>query len=170
VKNHGGYINVYSEKGLGTTFNLYFPALDGSTAGETTVPQAVERGSETILFVDDEAMILATGEELLKELGYTVLIANGGKEAVELFTRQMEDIDLVILDLVMPGLSGKETFLQLKSIHPQLKVLLASGYGINGAVDEILQEGCDGFIQKPFNVVQLSSKIRRILEPVTSAN
>ncbi len=170
VKNHGGYINVYSEKGLGTTFNLYFPAMEATHAGEMAVAHAVERGSETILFVDDEAMILATGEELLKELGYTVMIANGGKEAVELYSRQMEDIDLVILDLVMPGLSGKETFLQLKTINPHLKVLLASGYGINGAVDEILRDGCDGFIQKPFNVVQLSSKIRSILEPVTSVN
>jgi PAS domain S-box-containing protein len=170
VKNHGGYINVYSEKGLGTTFNLYFPALDRSAAGEVIVPQAIERGTETILFVDDEAMILATGEELLKELGYTVLIANGGKEAIELVAQNREYIDLVILDLVMPGLSGKETFLRLKATHPQIKVLLSSGYSINGSVDEILREGCDGFIQKPFNVVQLSTKIRRILDAGSKFN
>jgi len=170
VKNHGGYINVYSEKGLGTTFNLYFPALARSAAGELPIPQAIERGSETILFVDDEAMILATGEELLKELGYTVLIANGGAEAVGLFTQKMDDIDLVILDLVMPGLPGKETFLRMKSINPQIKVLLSSGYSINGIVDEILREGCDGFIQKPFNVAQLSSKIRSILDAGNRVN
>ncbi len=170
VKNHGGYINVYSEKGFGTTFNLYFPALDRSAAAEVIVPQAIERGTETILFVDDEAMILATGEELLKELGYTVLIANGGREAAELFAQKIDEIDLVILDLVMPGLSGKDTFLRIKSTHPQTKVLLASGYSMNGAVDEILREGCDGFIQKPFNAVQLSTKIRSILDAKASAN
>ena len=170
VKNHGGYINVYSEKGIGTTFNLYFPAVDRSAAGEVIVPQAIERGSETILFVDDEAMILATGEELLKELGYSVLIANSGQEAIEIFSQNKDEIDLVILDLVMPGLAGKETFLRLKSIRPQLKVLLASGYSINGAVEEILRKGCDGFIQKPFNVVQLSVKIRRILDVGARAN
>ena len=170
VKNHGGYINVYSEKGIGTTFHLYFPALEHSAASETVAPPAIERGSESILFVDDEAMILATGEELLKELGYSVLIANGGKEAVELYMQNMDEIDLVILDLVMPGLSGKETFLRLRSTNPRIKVLLSSGYSINGAVEEILREGCNGFIQKPFNAFQLSTKIRSILDAEAKMN
>ncbi len=170
VKNHGGYINVYSEKDLGTTFNLYFPALDRSYAEEIDTPQTIELGTETILFVDDEAMILATGEELLKELGYTVLIANGGKQALELYAEQINKIDLVILDLVMPDVSGKETFLRLKSTNPRIKVLLSSGYSINGAVEELLREGCDGFIQKPFNAAQLSVKIRSILDAEATVN
>ncbi len=170
VKNHGGYINVYSEKDQGTTFNLYFPALDRSSAGEIVTPQTIELGTETILFVDDEAMILATGEELLKELGYTVLIANGGQQAVELYAEQINEIDLVILDLVMPDVSGKETFLRLKSTNPRIKVLLSSGYSINGAVEELLREGCDGFIQKPFNAAQLSVKIRSILDAEATVN
>ena len=170
VKNHGGYINVYSEKGFGTTFNLYFPAMGGPAASEVIIPQAIEHGTETILLIDDEAMILATGEELLKELGYRVWIANGGQQGLEVYTQKKDEIDLVILDLVMPGQTGMDTFRRLKSINPLIKILLSSGFSKNGTVDEILRDGGDGFIQKPFNVVQLSVKIRSVLDAGPKVN
>ncbi len=163
VKNHGGYINVYSEKGTGTTFNIYFPASDRSAAAETDYAHNVVQGTETILVVDDEEMIVANSQELLTGLGYKVLSATDGRQALTIYSNHPNQIDLVILDLIMPNMTGKDTFLKLKSINPDLKVLLSSGYSMNDEAMEIMGKGCNGFIQKPFSVVQLSAKIRKIL-------
>ncbi len=164
IKNHGGYINVYSEKKLGTTFTFYLPASDKEAVQEQEKTVEVVKGSETILLIDDEAMILEVGQELLSELGYTVITANGGEEALRLFEENRDRIQLIIMDMIMPVMSGGQTFDRLKAMSPDIKILLSSGYSLNGQATQILERGCDGFIQKPFNMNQLSQKIRLILD------
>ena len=108
-------------------------------------------------------MIIDVGQELLQELGFDVLTAASGPDAIDIYHRKSADIDLVIMDLIMPGMSGGETFDRLKELDPHVKVLLSSGYSINGQAAKILERGCDGFIQKPFNINQLSEKIQGII-------
>ncbi len=164
IKNHGGYINVYSEIDQGTTFSIYLPASRKKIQKEIekTVP-TVAMGTGTILLIDDEETIIKVGEELLRELGYEVLAARSGQEAIELYQKNADKIDLVIMDMIMPGMGGGETFDRLKRINRDIKVLLSSGYSINGQASKILERGCDGFIQKPFNLIQLSDKIQQII-------
>jgi len=164
IKNHGGFINVYSEKEEGTTFNIYLPASEKEIIEEKKLSKDVLRGSETVLLVDDEDMIIDVGEQILERMGYTVLIARGGKEATEIYEKNKDKIDIVILDMIMPDMSGGDTFDRLREIDPDIKVLLSSGYSINGQATEILERGCDGFIQKPFNMKGLSQKLRQILD------
>ena len=121
-------------------------------------------GKETLLLVDDEDMILGVGSEMLKELGYVVLIARSGKGAVETYRINQGKINMVILDMIMPGMGGGETYDRIKEINPNIKVLLTSGYGIYGEATEILGRGCTGFIQKPFDLKMLSQKLREILD------
>jgi PAS domain S-box-containing protein len=151
IKNHGGFINVYSEKGEGTTFNIYLPASESDVSGQKSgISKDVRHGDETVLLVDDEEMIIDVGGQLLEKMGYKVLIAKSGKEATEIYEKNKDKIDIVILDMIMPDMSGGNTFDRLKEINPEIKVLLSSGYSINGQATEILERGCDGFIQKPF--------------------
>ena len=117
-----------------------------------------------MLLVDDEDMIIEIGDKILSSMGYKVLQAKSGKEAVEIYKENKDAIDIVLLDLIMPDMGGGETYDRLKEIDPGLKVLLASGYSIDGEASEVLERGCDGFIQKPFNMKQLSDKIREILD------
>jgi len=167
IKNHGGFIDVYSEKGNGTFFYIYLPAIDTQNTlqnKEIGPRDKITPGTETILFVDDEDMITDVGRQLLEKLGYTVLTAGSGREAVEIFQKHLNEISLVIIDMIMPGLNGGETYDELKKIDPNIKVLLASGYSINGLAQDILDRGCHGFIQKPFNIKTLSNKIRTVLD------
>lgn len=164
IKNHGGIITVYSEKGRGTTFNIYLPASEKEAIKQEKLGEGVLKGGETILFVDDEEMIIKTGKELLETLGYKVLIAKSGKEVIEIYRAKNEQIDMVILDTVMPDIGGGEIYDMLKKINPDIKVLLSSGYSMNDEIKEILERGCDGFIQKPFTLKELSRKIRKILD------
>lgn len=164
IKSHGGYINVYSEKEKGTVFTIYLPASEKIALKEIeSGPAAIIKGSGTILLIDDEEMILDVGIELLEELGYTVKSAMSGPEAIDVFKGERGKIDLIIMDMIMPGMGGGETFDRLKEIDPDIKVLLSSGYSINGQATKILRRGCDGFIQKPFNMNQLAEKVQRIL-------
>jgi CheY-like chemotaxis protein len=123
----------------------------------------VENGSGTIMLVDDETMVLEVGSKLLKKLGYTVFEAQNGNTAIDLFKENHEAIDLVILDMIMPGIGGGEVYDQIKEINSDVKVLLSSGYSIDGQATEILQRGCDDFIQKPFGLEDLSNKVKGIL-------
>jgi nitrogen-specific signal transduction histidine kinase len=164
IKSHGGYINVYSEQEKGTVFTIYLPASQKEVSVEKeTAPAAIIKGNGTILLIDDEKMILDVGIELLEELGYTVQSAMSGQEAIDVFVEDRDKIDLVIMDMIMPGMGGGETFDRLKEIDPEVKVLLSSGYSINGQATKILRRGCDGFIQKPFNMNQLAEKVQQIL-------
>jgi len=164
IKNHGGFINVYSEKGEGTTFNIYLPASEKEIIEEKELSKDVLGGSETVLLVDDENMIIEVGEQLLQKLGYKVLIAGNGKEAIDIYEKNKDKIDIIILDMIMPDMSGGDTFDRLKEIKSDVKVLLSSGYSINGQAADILEGGCNGFIQKPFNMKGLSQKLRQILD------
>jgi PAS domain S-box-containing protein len=163
IKNHGGFINVYSKKGEGTSFNIFLPASDKTVIDENTQPDEIVKGEETILLVDDEEMITEVNARLLKRLGYSVLVAGSGEEAVEIFEKKYSDIDLVILDMIMPGMGGRETYDRLKKISPVNKILLASGYAFDFRAQELLDRGCDGFIHKPFNIKEISLKIREVL-------
>jgi len=165
VKNHGGIITVSSKKGKGSTFHVYLPASDKIASGDAVEgSQKMLSGTETILLVDDETMIVEIGSELLKQLGYTVLTASGGHEAVETFADHKDTIDLVILDMIMPGLGGSETFDRIRQMRGDVKVILSSGYSINGHAAKILNKGCNGFIQKPFDITAFSRKIREVLD------
>jgi PAS domain S-box-containing protein len=163
IKSHGGIINVYSEKGEGTTFIIYLPASEKEAKSEKELPENILKGTETILFIDDEDMIINVGQEILKTLGYKVLIARSGKEALEVYKENQDKIDMIILDMIMPDMGGGETYARMKEINPDITALLSSGYSINAQAAEILKKGCNGFIQKPFHIKELSQRIREIL-------
>ncbi|MFC1812662.1 PAS domain S-box protein [Thermodesulfobacteriota bacterium] len=164
IKNHAGFILVSSEKGSGTTFEIYLPASDKKAVEDRTVRKGILTGSETILLVDDEDMVIEVGQQILATLGYNVLTARGGKDAINVFEKQPDRIDLVVLDMIMPDVGGGDAYDKMKAVNPDVKVLLSSGYSVDGQATEILERGCDGFIQKPFNIEQLSKKIREILD------
>ena len=163
VKGHGGYIDVESEEGQGTTFKIYLPASNGEIQKTIEVPDHIIKGTGTILLVDDEEMVLEVGERFLKVMGYQVLTAREGREAIEVYQKHRETIDLVLLDIIMPNMKGGEVFDRLKEISPDIKVLLSSGYSIDGEASQILERGCSGFIQKPFDMKQLSQSIGALL-------
>ncbi len=165
IKNHGGTIKVYSEKGLGTTFTIYLPSSDEEVLQKhAPVDLKPYEGDETILIVDDEKISTEAVRELLGALGYKVLTVKSGREALEIYKSNLKEIKLVILDMIMPDMSGKETFEKLMEMNKNLKVLLSSGYSINGEALKLLKMGCKGFIQKPFRVEELTRKIREILD------
>jgi len=164
VKGHRGMINVYSEPGRGATFTLYLPASDKAAVKEEPAQARVVRGTETLLLVEDEDALRELNRELLESLGYTVLTAGSGREAVAIFAEKRGAIDLVILDMVMPGMSGARIFERLRAMEPVVKILLSSGYSLNGEAQGIMDRGCNGFLQKPFALEQLSLKIREILD------
>jgi CheY-like chemotaxis protein len=139
------------------------PASDKPVIEEQMDEHIISAGSETVLVVDDEATIIDVSVQMLKEMGYKVLPAHNGKEAIEIFKQNNDKVAIVILDLIMPGMGGGEVYERLKEIDPTVKVLLSSGYSINGQVAEILNRGCDGFIQKPFKLNELSFKLREII-------
>jgi PAS domain S-box-containing protein len=166
VRNHGGIITVDSRKGHGATFSIYLQASEKPFAQDGRPTQSILEGEGTVLLVDDEELVLDVGRQMLEGLGYTVLTAEGGQEAIDVYAHFHEQIDLVVLDMVMPDLSGGDTFNRLKEIDPAVVVLLSSGYSIDGQAQEILNRGCNGFIQKPFTLKRLSRKLQETLRSV----
>jgi PAS domain S-box-containing protein len=164
IKNHGGFIDVYSEIGEGTTFNIYLPVLDQKIPEEKRLSSEILSGKEIVLLVDDEEIIAEIMEKALTLAGYRVLLARGGEEAIEVYKKNQNDIDLVVLDMIMPGMNGGKVFNRLREINPGVKVILSSGYSIDGEASQIMARGCNGFIQKPFGIKELSQKIREVLD------
>lgn len=166
VKTHEGYILCYSEVDSGTTFKIYLPALvqsgHWSEAGEGE--DRPKGGDETIMLVDDEEYIRELGVELLSDVGYEVLTATDGEGALELYRKEQKRIDLVILDLVIPGMGGKKCYEEILKIDPQAKILIVSGYSVNGPGQEAMKAGARGFVGKPFDVYNILTTIRNILD------
>ncbi|MGA9477428.1 MAG: response regulator [Desulfobacterales bacterium] len=166
VKSLGGFIEVESEIERGTTFQLYLPAssrtlaADPQPAGE----QPAMASSRTVLLVDDEEVVLDVGVRMLQHFGYAVLPAANGHEAMQIYTENKAKIDLVILDMVMPDMGGRVVYDRLKQCNSDVKVLLSSGYSLSGEAAEIMKSGCNGFIQKPFNIKELTTQIDQILQ------
>ena len=164
IHNHHGFIAVSSEIDQGTTFDIYLPVSKKAVQLEPPVKGELLKGAETILLVDDEAMILAVGRAMLEKMGYRVLVAQGGAEALAVMATEGQAPDLVILDLIMPGMDGGQTFERIREKRPELPVILSSGYAIDGQATAIMQRGCNGFIQKPFNLAEFSQKVRSVLD------
>ena len=164
IQNHQGTIDVDSQVGEGTTFHIYLPASEKVGKDEKPLSKNNHNDPETVLLVDDEDYILKVGSEILQELGYTVLTAGSGKEALEIYSANRDKIDIVVLDMIMPGMSGGETFDSIRALKLDVKVLLSSGYSIMGEASAILSRGCQGFIQKPFTMKSFSEKLREILD------
>ena len=164
VRVHGGAIAVESLPAHGATFTITLPASGKPVVAPPPLPEEVVPGAGTVLLVDDEPVILNVGRELLEHLGFKVLVAESGERAVELFRAHRGRIDAVVLDMVMPGLSGGETFDRLREIDPGVRVLLSSGYSIDSQAREILARGCHDFIQKPYDLKGFSRKLRAVIE------
>jgi PAS domain S-box-containing protein len=164
IKSHDGYIDVESEKGHGTTFTIFLPASESGVEGNAEADARLIKGSGTLLIVDDEELVLDVGANMLEKLGYTVLKAHNGTEAVEIFETNKDKIKMVILDIIMPDMGGGAVYDKIKPINPDVKVLLSSGYSVDGQAIELLERGCDGFMQKPFTMEELSGKITQILK------
>lgn len=165
VKNHGGTIRVYSEEGFGTSFKIYLPLATEAMPAPSPAEQAQPTpGHGRILLVDDEEVVRATSAELLRHMGYDVVTASDGQEAVEYYRQFGCRIDLVIVDLIMPRLGGGDCFGALKALNPNVKAILSTGYGLNDTVQQLLDEGMAGFLQKPYQIRELSEVIARVLQ------
>jgi PAS domain S-box-containing protein len=164
IKSHDGYIDVESDQGQGTTFTIFLPASENGVEDDAEADIRLIKGSGTLLVVDDEALVLDVAANMLEKLGYTVLKAYNGTEAVDIFKANHDKIKMVILDIIMPDLGGGAVYDKIKSINPDVKVLLSSGYSVDGQAIELLERGCDGFMQKPFTMEELSGKITQIMK------
>ena len=166
VKNHGGYITCYSEVGKGTTFKIYFPALadDNKSAVEKAPEKEIRKGSETILVVDDDPSILELVEEMLGRYGYKTIVARSGEAALAMYRDEKDRIDLIILDLNMPGMGGHKCLEELVKRYPKVKILISSGYSPNGTVRQTLKSGARGYLGKPYQISDMLNKIRELLD------
>jgi len=164
VRNHQGCVSVESALGKGTIVRIYLPAGEAAQFREEVVQDAAVPPSGTILIVEDEEMIMEVSRALLKRMGYHVLTANTGTEAVRIAATFKGDIDLVILDVILPDMGGKETYQALIQDRPSLRVLVCSGYSIEGPAQEIMDAGADGFLQKPFSLDVLTETLKALLQ------
>jgi len=162
VKNHNGFIDVYSEPGEGTIFKLYFPASEKEVPISDVIPKPV-KGEGTILLADDEELLRITTKNSLSELGYFVMTAKDGIECVEIFRRNADKIDLVLLDMIMPNMNGVEAFNEMKKIKSDVKVLLMSGFSQDEKTSEVLNNGALGFVQKPVRLHVLTRVINEAI-------
>ena len=165
VKQHGGHINCYSEPGLGTNFTIYLPAIQAEQDLQApTVETTIPRGTETVLLVDDEDDIRDLGATLLSRFGYKAFTAIDGKEALEIYRRECNSISLIILDLIMPVMDGRQYLTEILRINPDAKVIIASGYSVSGSTRDAMAGGAKGFVQKPYDMRQLLSMVREVLD------
>ena len=169
VKNHEGYVMCYSRPGSGASFSIYLPASEATTEheelGESLESKSPAMGGyETILLVDDEEFIRELGVDVLGQAGYTVLTASNGEQALEVYRKEQAQIDLVILDLIMPGMGGGKCLEGLLKIDPRAQILIASGYSPDASTKGALEAGAAAFINKPYDTKQLLELVRKILD------
>jgi two-component system cell cycle sensor histidine kinase/response regulator CckA len=165
VKNHDGWISVDSELGKGTVVKIYLPAVEATVKEDAKSKPKAEpiKGQGTIMVIEDEELVMKVTREILKRLGYRVLEAKTGQEAIDVVQTFDGDIDLAMLDILLPGMSGDIIYPLLMKARPNLKVIVFSGYSIDGPAQKILNAGAEDFIQKPFTIVDLSEKLKKIL-------
>ncbi|PLX50618.1 MAG: hypothetical protein C0613_03615 [Desulfobulbaceae bacterium] len=164
VKQLGGFMDVYSEEGMGSTFTVYLPQLTVEAQPVAPVERPeVPRGQGTILVVDDDDLIRSTATEILQSLGYTVLTAKNGREAVDVYRQQQHAVSAVLLDMVMPVMSGREAYVEMKKINSQVKVLLVSGFRKDSRIDEVLALGVRKFLQKPYTIQKLATALQEVI-------
>ncbi len=166
VKSHSGYIMCYSEPDEGTIFKIYFPIIEKEAERVESKKEKVpiEGGNETILLVDDEEAIRELAEDILTRFGYKVLMASDGETALEIYREKKEEINLVILDIIMPGIGGRKCLEELLKMNPKSRIIIASGYSINGPAKEVLKAGAKGFISKPYDMRGMLQTVRKILD------
>jgi PAS domain S-box-containing protein len=166
VRNHGGFIDVRSEIGKGTTVQVYLPVShhDQGAGAEEAARDVAEGKGELILIVDDEEPLRNLVRDVLSRRSYRVLVAADGREALEAYRTRGPEIALVILDMTMPGMSGQELFDALRTQNPTVRVLLCSGYAQEGTAQDVLRRGALGFLQKPYLITELATKVRDILD------
>ena len=165
VKQHGGHVACYSEVGDGTVFRVYLPVISSELERESELlEEAPPGGTETILLVDDDNLIRELGVRILKRGGYTVITAENGQEALDVYAQHRDQIDLVMLDLIMPSMGGKDCLNSILRIDPQAKVLIASGYSSDASTKECIALGAKGFVAKPFRFNDLLKRVRKTLD------
>ncbi len=165
VKNHFGDVEVESEEGHGATFKIYLPLIiEKQKENEADLPSNFIKGTACILLVDDEQMVRDTGVNMLHTLGYKVTVCEDGIEALDYYKKHWQEIDLAILDMIMPRMGGRKTFRAMKEINPNIKALLATGYNLKGEAQAIIDEGVQAFMQKPFGLGELSRTINSCLK------
>jgi PAS domain S-box-containing protein len=163
IKNHKGIINVTSKVGKGTTFIIHLPIAENPINGADDITEEIQKGSGRVLIIDDEEPVRDIFTEMLIDLGYTTATCENGEEAVEYYKQHFYEIDLVVIDLMMPKLDGHDCFIELKKINPGIKAIVSSGYSADGGVSKILSEGALGFIQKPFEENELSRVVYKAI-------
>jgi two-component system, cell cycle sensor histidine kinase and response regulator CckA len=165
VKNHGGSICVSSDASSGTRFEILWPAVDRPSLVAVDAEETVRvRVANTVLFVDDEELVRTVAASMLETLGYKVILARDGQEAVDVFRARQDEIDLVILDMAMPRMGGRECFLELRKIRPDVRAILSTGYALDEATQRVLDEGMVGFTQKPYVMDHLATALIKAME------
>ena len=165
IQNHNGVIDVWSSPKVGSSFSIVLPLKEVTDTIDIPIEdEKLALGNGSVLLVDDEERILTIGQEICKALGYSVITVTSGEEAIRFYKEKKEEINLVVLDMMMPEMNGLETFLKLKKLNPDIKVLLSTGYAIDEKAQEMLRQGCKGYILKPYNVIDFSHKLRKVLE------
>ncbi|MFH0823152.1 MAG: PAS domain S-box protein [Pseudomonadota bacterium] len=165
IKGHGGHITCHSRPGAGTSFKMYFPLLDSRRKVDPAATAIMPAfGTETLLLVDDEVYVRELAVKILSRAGYTVLTACNGKDAVEVYRNRRADISLVILDMIMPEMGGKQCFEELLKINPMVNVLISSGYSSGGTAKDALEMGARGFVPKPYKLKEMLQSIREVLD------
>jgi CheY-like chemotaxis protein len=165
IKNHDGHISCYSKPGEGTIFEVYLPTPDSiEEYSEEEMVDTLRAGTETTLLVDDEEPILVLGEQTLSKLGYQVITATDGESALEIYRQQKEQIDLIILDLMMPGMGGMRCLEKVLELEPHAKVVISTGYSFAGSPERNIERSPRGYLNKPFDIRDMVKVVREVLD------